>query len=103
MERQYCQIQESEERDVLNQEGSSREPETMSSWLSRTASSHQVQLASAAVVSGVAVAGAILGYQYVRRQEQVEDLKRSIPDIGADHVADKVSLLFLHREIDTNR
>jgi hypothetical protein len=66
--------------------------ESMSSWFSRTVSSTQAQFAATAVVSGVVVAGAILGYQHVRRQERVEDLKHSIPEIGRDHSAEKVGL-----------
>ncbi|KAI9771786.1 MAG: hypothetical protein M1840_001556 [Geoglossum simile] len=56
----------------------------MSSWLSRTASSHKAQLAATAVVSGAVVAGAILGYQHTRRKNRVRDLKNSIPDVGED-------------------
>ena len=62
----------------------------MSSWFSRTTSSSQAQFAATAIVSGVVVAGAILGYQHVRRQEKVEDLKSSIPELGKGHIADKV-------------
>jgi hypothetical protein len=101
MERHYRQPKANEARDITNQEGPN-EPETMSSWLSRTASSHQAQLVGTAVVSGVVVAGAILGYQHIRRQEEVEDLKRSIPDIGADHIADKVSVVFIPTELGAN-
>jgi hypothetical protein len=61
------------------------EPElSMSSWLSRTASSHKAQLAATAVVSGAVVAGAILGYQHTKRKNRVRDLKNSIPDVGGD-------------------
>lgn len=58
-------------------------PRTMSSWFQRATGSTQVQFAATAIVSGAVVAGAILGYQHVRRIERTEDLKRSIPDIGA--------------------
>ena len=44
-------------------------------------------------MSGAVVAGAILGYQHVRRQEKVEDLKSSIPELGKGYVADKVCAL----------
>lgn len=64
--------------------------ETMSSWFQRTTSSTQAQFAATALVSGAVVAGAILGYQHIRRQERVEDLKSSIPALGRDHVAEKV-------------
>ncbi|KAI9762024.1 MAG: hypothetical protein M4579_000660 [Chaenotheca gracillima] len=57
------------------------------SWLSRTASSHQGQIAATAVISGVLVASTILGFQHLRRQERVDDLKRSIPDLSPDHSA----------------
>ncbi|KAK6582875.1 hypothetical protein PZA11_005283 [Diplocarpon coronariae] len=63
----------------------------MSSWLSRTASNSQAQLAATALVSGAVVAGAIFGYQRVRRQERVEDLKSSIPALGQGHEADKLT------------
>ena len=63
----------------------------MTSWFSRAASSTQAQFAATAIVSGAVVAGAILGYQAVRRHERVEDLKSSIPELGREgHVADKV-------------
>ncbi|KAK2879936.1 hypothetical protein FQN49_000724 [Arthroderma sp. PD_2] len=68
---------ESEQPKALR-EGAKR-PETMASWIQRQAGSHSVQLAGAAVLSGVAVAGAILGYQSVKRQAAVEELKASIP------------------------
>jgi len=62
----------------------------MSSWISRVSSSSQAQFAATALVSGAVVAGAILGYQHMRRQENIEDLKNSIPELGKGHVADKV-------------
>lgn len=65
-------------------------PSSMSSWLSRATSSTQAQFAATAIVSGAVVAGAILGYQHVRRQERVEDLKSSIPELGRNHHAEKV-------------
>ena len=58
----------------------------MATWFSR----ERIQLAATAVASGVVVAGAILGYQHVRRIERVEDLKRSVPDLGDGHAVDKV-------------
>lgn len=58
----------------------------MASWLSNP----KAQLAATAIVSGAIVAGGILGYQHVRRQEKVEDLKSSIPQLGKEHQADKV-------------
>ncbi len=54
----------------------------MSSWLQRQASSHNAQLVGTALLSGVAVAGAMFGIQALRRQIAIEDLKASIP--GSD-------------------
>ncbi|KAI9811802.1 MAG: hypothetical protein M1832_000696 [Thelocarpon impressellum] len=65
-------------------------PESMASWFSRTAGSHSAQLAATAVLSGALVAGTILGFQHVRRQVKVEDLKRSIPDLDEEHTVDQV-------------
>lgn len=63
----------------------------MSSWLHRQAGSSHGQLATAAVVSGAAVAGAILGYQSYKRKEAVQDLKASIPSLDDLHRAEMVS------------
>jgi len=65
----------------------------MSSWLQRQAGAQRTQLATTAVLSGAAVAGAIFGYQAYRRKEAVHDLKASIPDIDEQHHAEKVSCL----------
>jgi hypothetical protein len=64
---------------------------SMSSWLQRQAGSSHGQLATAAVVSGAAVAGAIFGYQSYKRKEAVHDLKASIPSIDDLHTAETVS------------
>ena len=64
--------------------------ENMASWFQRTASSSQAQFAATALVSGAVVAGAIFGFQHIRRQERLEDLKSSIPELGREHKADKV-------------
>jgi hypothetical protein len=71
----------------------------MSSWLiSRVTATHKGQLITTAVVSGVIAAGAVIGFQRVRRRYRVYDLKASIPDISQEHVATKVSIFeFLHR------
>lgn len=61
----------------------------MATWFSRD----RVQLAATAVVSGAVVAGAILGYQHIRRIERVEDLKRSVPNLEDGHEVDKVRSL----------
>ncbi|KAI9929966.1 hypothetical protein ASPWEDRAFT_147421 [Aspergillus wentii DTO 134E9] len=63
----------------------------MSSFIQHHAGSHQSQLAATAVISGAAVAGAILGYQAYRRREAVENLKASIPDINDKHHAEKLT------------
>lgn len=64
----------------------------MSSWLQRQAGSHNSQLATTAVLSGAAVAGAIFGYQAYRRKEAVHDLKASIPALDEEHHAEKVRI-----------
>jgi hypothetical protein len=63
----------------------------MSSWLQRQAGSSHGQLATTAVLSGAAVAGAIFGYQSYKRKEAVHDLKASIPNIDDLHPAEKVN------------
>ena len=62
----------------------------MASWIERQASSHNVQLAAAAVLSGVTVAGLIYGTQAIRRREAVQELKASIPELNEAHHADMV-------------
>ena len=68
----------------------SKPRETMTSWLERQASSHHVQLAAAAILSGVTVAGLIYGTQAIRRNEAVQELKASIPELNENHHADMV-------------
>ncbi|EAU33544.1 conserved hypothetical protein [Aspergillus terreus NIH2624] len=63
----------------------------MSSWIQRHAGSQQTQLAATAVISGAAVAGAILGYQALRRKEAVSELKASIPNIDEEHHAERLT------------
>ena len=58
----------------------------MGSWFG----SKEFQFGATALVSGAVVAGGILGYQHVRRQEMLEDLKSSIPMLGKEHQADRV-------------
>jgi hypothetical protein len=65
------------------------EPSTMASWLNNS----KAQFAATALISGAIVAGGILGYQHVRRQEKIEDLKSSIPRLGKEHQANKVRVL----------
>ena len=67
-----------------------RSPETMASWLDRQFSSHRVQLAATAVLSGAAVAATIYGTQAIRRKERVEELKASIPELDEKHHAEMV-------------
>lgn len=62
----------------------------MASWFHNHTSSHKGQLAATAVLSGAAVAGAIFGYQAVKRQEAVRELKDSIPDVNERHRTEKV-------------
>lgn len=64
--------------------------QTMSSWLERQASNHQVQLAATAVLSGIAVAGIIYGTQTARRKVAVDELKASIPELSESHHAQTV-------------
>ncbi|EKV12788.1 Molybdenum cofactor biosynthesis, MoeB [Penicillium digitatum] len=64
---------------------------SMSSWLHRQAGSSHGQLATAAVVSGAAVAGAIFGYQSYKRKEAVYDLKASIPSLDDLHTAEMLT------------
>ncbi|CEJ60218.1 Putative ThiF domain protein [Penicillium brasilianum] len=63
----------------------------MSSWLHRQAGSQTSQLATTAVLSGAAVAGAIFGYQAYKRKEAVYDLKASIPSLDDEHPATKLT------------
>lgn len=63
----------------------------MTSWFERQASSHHVQLAAAAVLSGVTVAGLIYGTQAIRRKEAVQELKASIPELNEIHHADMLT------------
>lgn len=63
----------------------------MSSWLQRHFASQQTQLAATAVLSGVAVAGVIFGYQAHRRRKAVKALKDSIPAISDRHHAQKLT------------
>lgn len=62
----------------------------MSSWLERQASSHHVQLAATALLSGVAVAGLIYGSQAIRRKAAIDELKASIPELSESHHSDLV-------------
>jgi hypothetical protein len=63
----------------------------MSSWISRATESRNAQLVTTAVVSGAVVASTILGFQQARRMLRVADLKASIPDVGGEHHAQRVS------------
>lgn len=60
--------------------------------MSRTTSSHQAQLVATALVSGIVVAGAVLGFQTARRKFKVARVKADIPDISQEHVATRVRL-----------
>ncbi|CAJ2504383.1 Uu.00g117770.m01.CDS01 [Anthostomella pinea] len=50
-----------------------------SSFLERASSNSRVQLAATAIVSGAVAASAVLGYQRLRREERIHELKDSIP------------------------
>lgn len=63
-------------------------PEEMSTWIQRQIASHQI--AATAVLTGIAVAGTIVGAQAIRRKVAVEDLKSSIPDVDEEHHAERV-------------
>ncbi|KAJ9667006.1 hypothetical protein H2201_002839 [Coniosporium apollinis] len=63
----------------------------MSSWISRATASHKAQLVTTAVVSGVIVAGAVIGFQQARRIYKVERVKSSIPDIDQEHEATRIN------------
>ncbi|KAF2086433.1 moeb/ThiF domain-containing protein [Saccharata proteae CBS 121410] len=63
----------------------------MSSWVSRSTSSHTGQLAATAVASGALAAGLVLGFQEVRRRYRVERVKSHIPEIGQEHVATRLT------------
>lgn len=73
-----------------------RKKEGMASWLQRQAGSHNVQLAAAAVLSGAAVAAGIYSYQALKRNEAVEELKASIPEINERHRVGKVGACAHH-------
>lgn len=62
------------------EEQKSKQKESMTSWIGRVSTSQQAQLAATAIVSGAVVAGAILGYQSIRRHERVSELKSGIPE-----------------------
>ena len=84
---------ESSNRNIHGPEDNRAEQGTlgrMSSWIQQHASSHKTQLAATAVLSGAAVAGAIFGYQALKRQEAVRELKESIPDVNEPHSIEKV-------------
>jgi hypothetical protein len=93
MERRYNEPYYSDYEDEESPPEEKEEKGIMATWFSR----ERVQLAATAVVSGAVVAGAILGYQHVRRQERVEDLKRGIPAVGDGHEVDKVRLPLYRR------
>ncbi|KAL9613193.1 MAG: hypothetical protein Q9167_002270 [Letrouitia subvulpina] len=63
----------------------------MASWFERHLSSHQVQLAATAVVSGITVAGLIYGGQAIRRQARIDELKASIPELNEQHHAEQLT------------
>ena len=64
----------------------------MSSWVEKQLSSHRLQLAATAILSGLAIAGLIYGSQAIRRQVVIDELKETIPNIDEEHDAEKVCL-----------
>ena len=56
----------------------------MSRWLDQQISSHHLQLALTAVLSGLTVAGIIFTSQAIRKQIAIDDLKASIPNSEDD-------------------
>lgn len=63
----------------------------MSSWTSRITSSHNAQLITTAIVSGVVVGSTIFGFQKARRMYKVAVLKESIPEVGEEHHATRLT------------
>lgn len=63
----------------------------MPPWIQHHVNSFEAQLAATALLSGIAVASAILGYQNTKRKEAVEELKSSIPEIDERHHAEKLT------------
>ncbi|KAG5962566.1 hypothetical protein E4U57_006943 [Claviceps arundinis] len=64
----------------------------MTSLLSDTLSNPRFQLLLTAVLSGATVASLILGYQALEREERLEDLKSSIPQLAENsHEASKLN------------
>jgi hypothetical protein len=80
---------------ILEEKDKGKQKESMSSWLGRVSTSSQAQFAATAIVSGAVVAGAILGYQSIRRQERVKDLKSEIPEAADGWGGDKVGFTIL--------
>ena len=81
---------EQELEQAQKQQGGQRDAKTWGSTMGSWLGSKEFQFGATALVSGAVVAGAILGYQHVRRRELVEDLKSSIPALGKEHQADRV-------------
>ncbi|KAG6306485.1 hypothetical protein E4U45_007056 [Claviceps purpurea] len=64
----------------------------MTSFLSDTLSNPRFQLLLTAVLSGATVASLILGYQALEREERLEELKSSIPQLAENsHDANKLN------------
>ena len=66
----------------------------MSSWLSEIASSHRLQLAITAIVSGCIAASVVIGLQEARQWYNEHELKDSIPGLDQPHAVQKVWLPF---------
>lgn len=63
----------------------------MQAWINRATEHRHAQLVTTAVVSGAVVGSAILGFQSIRRSYRMKELKASIPDVGAEHYATRLT------------
>ncbi|KAL9014089.1 MAG: hypothetical protein Q9173_001260 [Seirophora scorigena] len=88
MERRPCDARAVPQRRHNEQ---AQKEDRMSSWLERQLSSHQAQLAATALFSGITIAGLIYGGQAIRRKVAVEQLKASIPPIGDEYEAQRLT------------
>ena len=52
--------------------------------------SHRTQLAVSVIFSVGVTASIILGYQQLKRENRVQRLKESIPDVSEEHIAARV-------------
>ncbi|KAG9241687.1 ubiquitin-protein ligase-like protein molybdopterin-converting factor [Calycina marina] len=69
----------------LKQSPESEEPPPMMSWFQRTTSTPSFQFGATALVAGGLTAAALLSYQHLRREEAIDELKSSIPELDKSH------------------